>query len=285
MLRRHARWIAALGIGLIAPIAGAEPAPEAAATTQTAAPETADPAAKQQEFRAEALASIHASADFLAAQSAFSVRAVIDFDVLQANGQMLEFGGSREALMRRPDKLRVLSVERDGEERTLFFDGQKIAIDLPDEGAYIAVEHPGTVYQAIDYLVEDLGTPAPLEDLLQENYAAGLDERVDEAFFAGTDRIGERNCDHYALRNAEREIQLWIEQGERPLPCRVVIRYLDAEGAPQFRATFVEWDLEPRVKDKYFVHEPAEGAERLSIEAVPARVEEQKAEREGKSDE
>ena len=88
------------------------------------------------------------------------------FGVLQLNGQKLEFGTSRKVTVRRPDRLRVEATQRDGDRMALFFDGEQIAIDLPEEKAYVAVKKPGTLDTAIDYLVDDLDTPAPLHDFL-----------------------------------------------------------------------------------------------------------------------
>ena len=65
-------------------------------------------------YTADLLTSLKRSADFLAAQKSFSFQTDIAFDVVQANGQVLEFGGTRDYLMRRPDRLRIESVDADG---------------------------------------------------------------------------------------------------------------------------------------------------------------------------
>ena len=103
------------------------------------AAESAEPAAKTKKqiarFTADALVSLKRSADFLAGQKSYSFGADLSYDVLQPNGQLLEFGGTRDVLMRRPDRLRVEAVDRDGDVMKLLFDGQSILVDMPAEDA------------------------------------------------------------------------------------------------------------------------------------------------------
>jgi hypothetical protein len=266
-MRRSSPCVAAL----VAVCSLALPAVAQEAASRDAALEAKIEAAIQadtEELRTE----MKRSADFLAGQASFSVRADIAYEVLQGNGSKLEFGSTRTVTVRRPDRLRIDSRQRDGDRATLYFDGKQIAVDLPDEKAYVAVEKPGTLDEAIDYLVDDLDTPAPLHEFFTSNYYTGLEDRILFGFWVGADQLGEKVCNHYALRTEDVDAQLWIEDGERPLPCRVVITYLDEPGQPQFRAQLLEWDLSPETADGRFAYTPPEGAERMSVQArVKAR--------------
>jgi hypothetical protein len=208
------------------------------------------------------------SADFLAAQKKFGFEANLGYDVVQANGQKLAFGASRKATVQRPDRVRIEATRRDGERLTLLFDGEQIAIDIPDENAYVAVKKPGTVDAAIAYLVDDLGTPAPLHEFLSSNFYDGVEDKIRSGFYVDEEVIGERSCHHLAFRSDVVDVQFWIEDGDRPLPCRLVITYKREEGSPQFWAQFHDWDLSPKTPDKLFAYEPPDGAERLSVQTV-----------------
>jgi hypothetical protein len=216
---------------------------------------------------AEAKALLKRSADFLAAQEKFGFDAELSFDVWQENGQVLEFGATREVTLRRPDRLRVDARTREGTERHLYFDGKTISIDLPDENAYVSVEKPGTLDAAIDYLVDDLETPAPLHDFLKSNFYADVDDQIRSGYVIGTETLGDRTCEHLAFRTAIVDFQIWVEAGDRPLPCRLVITYKRAAGSPEFRAAFTDWDLSPLTWDRTFAYDPPEDAERLSVQA------------------
>jgi hypothetical protein len=276
MVRVIRRRLATLAIcsAFLAATAWAQDAPE---TEEPASPEERAAAieAAIEANKAEAVGILAESAAFLAAQSSFSFEAEIGFDVVQVNGQKLEFGATREATVRRPDRLRIEATQRDGVRRTLTFDGRKLSIDLPDDGAYVEVEKPGDLDTAIDYLVDDLQTPAPLHEFLKSNFFAEAESRIRSGYVVEEVSIGGRRCNHVALRADEIDVQLWVEVGERPLPCNLIITYKLEEGSPQFRAHFTAWDLSPKTPDSLFAYTPPAGAEKLSIQtAIEAAREE-----------
>jgi hypothetical protein len=267
-----------------APEAVVEEEPDAAVEAEAGAPaeEAADEeavrkAATVAAMRAhteEALAVLKRSSDFLGQQQSFSFEAHVGFDVLQLNGQKLEFGGTRKATVRRPDRVHVEARQRDGDQMTLFFDGETISVDIPGENAYVSVERPGNLDAALDYLVEDLGTPAPLEDFFSSDLYAEVKDKLRSGFYVEEEMIAGQLCHHLAFSAPEVDVQIWIEDGERPLPRRVVITYKTADGSPQFWAQFHGWDLSPETPDELFAYAPPDGAEQLPIQAVVREVEE-----------
>jgi len=214
------------------------------------------------------VARIVESADFLAAQKRFRFESRTTYDVLQINEQMLEFGASQTVTVRRPDRVRIDRVNRNGASRSMTFDGKTIAVDLPGPDAYVSVEKPGRLDAAIDYLVDDLGTPAPLHEFMSDNYYDEAADEVRSAFWVDTEEIGGELCDHLAFRGANVDVQLWLRVGDTPLPCRMVVTHVDHVGSPQFSADFDAWNLAPKVPDSLFEFTPPEGAERLTVQAV-----------------
>jgi hypothetical protein len=217
----------------------------------------------------EATESVVRAANFLAEQSSFRVIADISFDVLQSDGRLLEFGESREITIRRPDHIRVDATRRDGDVRTLYFDGSAISIDLPEHQAFVSRERPGTLYAALEYLSDELGAPVPLANLFSENFAAPLEDQIDAGHYVGEVEIDGRHCEHLAFRLPEVDVQLWIEEGDRPLVARVVITHKHDNGNPQFRATLRDWNLTLETPDAFFHFEPNEGSERLIVGSFP----------------
>ena len=162
-------------------------------------------------------------------------------------------------------KLLIDPYARDGTEMTLVFDGDAISIDLTGQNAYVSVKKPGTLDAALDYMVDDLGTPAPLADLMYSEFYSGIADRIVSGFIVGESRIGKCECLHLAFSTEDIDAQLWVEDGERPLPFRLVITYKQAEGSPQFWAQFSKWDLKPDTPDSVFAFSVPEGAELLPI--------------------
>ena len=232
--------------------------------------EDADLLARIDLMTRDATESVVRAADFLADQSSFRVVADISFDVLQSDGRLLEFGERREITIRRPDRLRVEATQRDGDVRTLYFDGSAISIDLPKHKAFVSKERPGTLYAALDYLSQKLAAPVPLANLFSENFAAPLEDQIAAGHYVGQAVIDGRSCEHLAFRLPEVDVQLWIEEGDRPLVARVVITHKHDDGNPQFRATLRDWDLTLEAPEALFHFEPEEGSERLIVGSFPA---------------
>ena len=253
------------------------------ATAPVAAPPSAEAIALREAKEAarkqtteQALAILKRSSDFLNAQKSLSFNAVQGFDAVQPWGQKLEFGGSRRVFLRRPDRLRVEVQDRDGEVETLHFDGQHLAVDIPAENAFVRVERPGSFDQLLDYMIDELGTPAPLADFIQSDFYAEAAPLIRSGIVIGDSTVGTVHCEHIAFRGKKVDLQLWIEKGERPLPFRVVITYKNEPGSPQFWAMFLKWELEPELSEDLFTYTPPEGAERLPFAALAAAAREQK---------
>ena len=93
-----------------------------------------------------------------------------------------------------------------------------------------------------------------------------LDNLAVSADYVETTTITDVPCDHLAVRtNRGVDFQVWVAQGNEPLPRRVVITYKDATGQPQFWADLSNWNLAPEVSDELFTFTPPEGADRIQF--------------------
>jgi hypothetical protein len=222
-----------------------------------------DPAAP--ELDAQAMAILKRMADYLSQAQRFSVTADMGFDVVQDSGQKLEFGETRKIVVRRPDHARIDITKRDGGTGGFRFDGREIAFFNTTEKVYATAAKPGTLDEAIAYFIGDLDMRFPLAEVLSSHLAERLPQRVRAADYVEPCSIAGVPCDHLAFRGDLADLQLWIAQGEQPLPRRLVITYKHAEGQPQFWAQFGDWNLSPEVPDSLFVFTPPEGAVKIAF--------------------
>ncbi len=224
--------------------------------------------------RLEALEVLSVFSDFLSAQARFNYVAELGFDVVQGTGQRLEFGGTRAVTVRRPDHMHIEVHPRDGDSRAIRFDGENLSVMFPDQNAYLSLARPGNLDQILDYVVDDLGAAIPLADLLHASPYAEIVDRIEFGAVIGESTIAGIPCDHLAFRTDAVDVQLWIEQGDKPLLRRIVITYREEEGSPQFWAQLLEWDFEPEAPDDLFAFSPPEGAERLTVRPLePEQIE------------
>jgi hypothetical protein len=213
------------------------------------------------------MAALKRMADFLSQAQHFSVTAEIGFDVVQASGEKLEFGETRQFLIRRPDRARIDITKRDGAISGFRFDGQEIAVFNDKERVYATVAKPGTLDQAIAYFINDLDMRFPLAEIFSTRLVEALAAKVRTAYIVGPERIMGVPCEHLAFQGAQADMQLWVAQGDQPLPCRLVLTYKTAEGQPQFWAQFHDWNFLPDVSDAQFVFTPPEGMTRIAFAA------------------
>jgi hypothetical protein len=206
-------------------------------------------------------------ADFLSQAQHFSVTAEIGFDVVQASGEKLEFGETRQFLIKRPDRARIDITKRDGATSGFRFDGQEIAVFNTKEQVYATANKPGTLDQAIAYFINELDMRFPLAEIFSTRLAESLAAKVRSAYNVGPERIMGVPCEHLAFQGERADLQLWIAQGDQPLPCRMVITYKDAPGQPQFWAQFHSWNFSPDVSDALFTFTPPEGMMRIAFAA------------------
>lgn len=231
--------------------------------------EKSESGAANPDVEEKAFAILKKANDFLVKAQHFSVTAETDYDTVQDSGVKVEFGATRKYTINRPDRVRIDTDSRDGNHRGFRFDGKEIAVFDTDQKVYATAEHPGTIDEAFAYFVDQLQMPVPLSELFSSTLPKFLDSApalryVDESTIAGV------RCDHVVGRRKSVDFQVWITQGDQPLFQRLVITYKRAEGEPQFRAQFKDWNFAPEVPDSLFAFTPPEGAEKIPF--APRKV-------------
>ncbi|MGH7787835.1 MAG: DUF2092 domain-containing protein [Candidatus Binatia bacterium] len=215
--------------------------------------------------RAQAMAVIDRMSTFLTDAKQFSVAADVGYDIVQEWGQKIEFGETRVLSVRRPDRLRVDTTDRDGSVSGVVFDGKEIAVfDLQDK-VYAIAEKPGTLGAAIGYFVNDLGMRLPMAAIISGQLTRIIGDWANQAEYVGQASIAGVACDQVAFRGDWEDVQMWVARGDRPLLQRMVITYTRAEGKPQFWAQLRDWNLSPDLPDSFFAFTPPAGLAKIAF--------------------
>lgn len=245
---------------------------------QGAAQEKAMPASAESASQRFARDRLLEMARFLGSTQKASVTLHVGYEVMQTDGQMVEFGEIRDLWMQRPDKLRVEETASDGGQSLTLFDGKQITVFDGDTGAYAQAPQPGSIDDALIYFVRDLRMRLPLAVLLMEKSADELQRRIRRIeYVERTNRLGQP-AHHIAGRTADVDFQVWIADSKQPLPLRVVLSYPKAEGKPHFRTDFADWNLAPKFEKSTFAFKPPTGATQIifAVQLEPRQVPEQK---------
>jgi hypothetical protein len=206
-------------------------------------------------------------ASFLARSPAWSVTVRTAYDAVQPDGYKVEWNEMRTVTLSRPDRLRIEGKRSDGARSLLLFDGKQITTFDETANVYAQASRPGTVDQAVVYFVHDLGMRLPLAVMLLDNLPAELQSRVQAVKYVEKTAILGDPADHIAAKTPTVDFQLWISQGDRPLPMRAVLTYKNSPGQPQFRAQFSDWNLDVKPSETLFTFAPPAGANKIPFAA------------------
>jgi hypothetical protein len=197
----------------------------------------------------EAQAVLDRMAAYLRGLQAFSITTDSTRDEIVALGYKLQGNEHSTLVVQRPGKLRA-DISGDRRNRTIVYDGSTLLLHSPDDQAYVRTKAPGTLGELVPALLA-MGADMPLIDVLYLGTQGTLTEGVRGGILVGQSQIEGRTCDHLAFRQASIDWQLWVEQGARALPCKILITTRYEVGDPQYQAV-LHWDLKPKIDSSTF---------------------------------
>lgn len=206
-------------------------------------------AAQAEAPRADAV--LQAMSSYLTSLESFHFRAKVDFDDVPASGVKLQYSGTLDVFVRRPDRL-FLDYLDDLSARRIWFDGETFTLLDPIENLWAEVEGEATLGATLDRLAADHGHSVPLDDLLVDDPYSRLMSGVKAHRNLGLSKVAGVDCHHLVFGREDLTWQIWVDAGDRPLPRKVVITYSDLPMAPQYEAELTGWDLEPGLQDNRF---------------------------------
>ena len=209
--------------------------------------------------------------DYLSTSAEFTFQADLSYDVVAPEGQTILYGAVTRVALRRPE---WLHVEYDGDERrtSVVFDGKTFTIYDAAANVYTVTDVPGNTDDALDAIFDRYGVSVPIADLFYADPYGVLIENARSGFVVGQHPVDGVSCHHLAFSQEGIDWQIWIEDGPRPVPRKLVITYKDETGAPQYIAKLSAWDFNPRLSDHYFEFVPPAGSDQ--IEFLPTEPQE-----------
>jgi len=245
---RKTLWTAALAAVLLLLPAASPAAPKADAPA-------IDPLAMQHLTR---------MCDFLKNLKAFAFRAEVNVDEVFQGGLTLQTSRTETIAVRRPDRARADTVQ-DLEIKTITFDGATFSIFNQTKNSYSVLPAPGDLDTALDKVLDTYGVTAPLAELILSSPHESLTEGVLSGMYVGLRMVQGVPCHHLAFSQKDVDWQIWIADGDKPLPRKLVIVDKTLVGAPNYEAMLVDWKLNPRLKDSFFAFTPPPSATKIDI--------------------
>lgn len=206
---------------------------------------------------------LRAMSSYVGGLQALSLDYDTDHEIVDRQGQKIQYSASGTLTALRPGKLHVT---RKGPYADMEATVNGKAISLYGRGlnVYAQMENPGTT---IDAGVEEFrvatGLDAAGADLVSADSYAVLTEEVEEGVVVGEAFVGGVACDHLAFRTPTVDWQIWIRKGEQPVPIKYVITTKWVTGAPQYAVRITNWNVEPKIDEAIFEFSPPDGAKKL----------------------
>src|SRR5262245_36958654 len=202
--------------------------------------------------------------DYLASRQQFSLKAESTLEAVLTSGQKLQYDSPATLVVSRPNKLRA---HRKGDiaNQEFFYDGKTLTLYNLKENLYATTAAPPTLDETFDFAREKLDVIAPGADLFYKDAAEKMLKASSSGFVVGPSVVAGVKTTHLAFRGADVDWQVWIEDGDKPLPRKFILTSKQVKGEPEFTIVIRSWDLAPKVTDKEFVFTPPKGAKKIEF--------------------
>lgn len=239
-----------------------EESPAATPAAESTAP--ANAAATAQSVDPAATAALQRMSDYLTSLPAFSFDTDNTIDLVLDSGQKIKFISASSFTASRPDKFLGKRLG-DTIKQDFYYDGKNLTLTNPESNVYAVIAAPASIDETLDFIANQLDIVAPGADLLHKDAVARLTGEATNGIIVGQSVIEGKTCDHLAFRSPDVDIQVWIEAGDKPAPCKYVITTTDLPSKPEFSVTVRSFNAAPKLTDGMFQFTPAQGATQIDF--------------------
>lgn len=178
--------------------------------------------------------------DFLGTKYKYSFKAEIMFDDIIDSGRKLQRSASEKVFVQKTNKVYIEYISDVGGQKFWYDDSNVTILDLP-RSLYSKIVVPTSIDQAFDELLKRYDYSTPFSELLFVNPYKILTENVEAGYYIGSSIVFGVPCNHLGLVDRNVDWQIWIEDGQRKIPRKIVITYKKIPGSPQFIAILKDW--------------------------------------------
>ena len=204
---------------------------------------------------------------YLMTLPSFEIKAETVRDMVTNDGQKLQVGGVSHYKVHRPDGFEI-DVDTDFMSRRYYFDGKQFTVYAPKLNFYATVSAPPTIRETLNVIRNKYAIEVPLEDLfLWNDSKAKRAEQLKSGYLVGTAMVDGFATDHYAFREADKDWEIWIDKGERPLPRKLAITDRSDSAHPSYEAKLT-WNVNPTVVATDFKFKPGPDAKAIHIASL-----------------
>jgi hypothetical protein len=203
--------------------------------------------------------------DYIGGLKSFTVDAFLFEEQIMADGFKMSVLQSGTVKVQRPEQF-FISRKGDAQNQEFLYNGSHLVINNRHSGVYINVPVTGRVDDVLDAASDTFGVEIPGRDIVSTDAYTALIEPVEESSYLGAVEIDGVTCRQLVFRTDEVDWQLWVQEGNRPLPCRYTITSKWTYAAPQYTVTFTNWEVNPKLPPATFDFTAPDGARSVNLE-------------------
>lgn len=189
--------------------------------------------------------------DYMAGLTSFSVHTTNTMEYIDTDGQKLDFTAQGDAKVMRGKGLVAHRTGPD-QDASIYYDGNHVTVYSKRDNLYAVAPTPAGFDNALDFMRDMIQLDLPGADLLYSDIYAGMTWDETSSRYIGKETINGKSVDHLAFRTPEVDFQIWIQDGDKPLPMRYLITSKWVTGAPQYGVKLSNWVLNPKLRQKDF---------------------------------
>jgi hypothetical protein len=212
---------------------------------------------------------LKASCARLAAAHSIEFTSVETFENPSRVGYPLAYGTKSDVLLKRPDKLRVVT-SGDGPASEFYYDGKVMMALSPAENLIAIADAPPTVDGMLGTAYHSAAIYFAFDDMIVSDPYKDIAEGMNVAFYVGQSKIvGGVTTDIVAYESGGVFIQVWIGADDK-LPRLIRAIYADDPNQARHTLVLTNWQLDEKVPADAFGTAKAKSAKRIPFAAPNA---------------
>jgi len=199
----------------------------------------------------DALQILKRMTDYMGSLETFSMHTENSFEDVLVSGQKIQYDFSTSVVISRPDKL--FAERTDGAVDQFFvYDGAMLSMYESGHDIFAAVTAPDNLDDMLVFSRDVLDLVPPAGDMVFTNAYELLTAGITSGFVVGEAIIGGVRCTQLAFTTPLVDWQVWVAEGNKPLPVKYVLTTRDDPAQPQFITLISLWNTDPMIPEGLF---------------------------------
>jgi len=199
----------------------------------------------------DALKTLKKMTDYLGGLQSFSMHTENTFEEVLDSGQKIQYDFASSVVIRRPDRLRAERVDA-YVNQVVAYDGERLSVYEGSEDLFASISAPDNLDDLLHFSRDALDLVPPAGDMVFTNAYELLTTGLTSGVVVGKAVVGGISCTQLAFTNPLVDFQIWVADGDKPLPVKYVLTTRDDPMHPQYVALISSWNIDPMIPDGLF---------------------------------